>query len=80
MRTTRISIRSKTHSIKATWQRETTTSNTNMVICHFYSGEQIVRAVKRGDDSDEDKSEIADSNGRITKGPFTLKNGAVYTG
>lgn len=24
--------------------------------------------------------EFADENGRTTKGPFTLKNGAVYTG
>ncbi len=49
-------------------------------MCDNHLGEKNVKAVKRADESDEDKSEIADSNGRITKGPFTLKNGAVFTG
>jgi hypothetical protein len=31
-----------------------------------------------GDSANE--GEQVDENGRITKGPFTLKNGAVYTG
>jgi hypothetical protein len=34
----------------------------------------------RGNIEDDDVYEQADKNGRISKGPFTLKNGAVYTG
>jgi hypothetical protein len=30
--------------------------------------------------ADSDNEEQSDMNGRIIKGPFTLKNGAVYTG
>jgi len=31
-------------------------------------------------DEGENEHEHTDASGRITKGPFTLKNGAVYTG
>lgn len=40
----------------------------------------MIRAVKGSNDDDEGEREQVDMNGRITKGPFTLKNGAVFTG
>jgi hypothetical protein len=37
--------------------------------------------LKAGGNADtSNDGEQVDENGRITKGPFTLKNGAVYTG
>lgn len=36
--------------------------------------------VKGANMYNETSEEQADQYGRITKGPFTLKNGAVYTG
>jgi hypothetical protein len=49
---------------------------------HFVSGEQLVRGDNRKFDSKslEVNEELIDENGRLTKGPFTLKNNAVYTG
>ena len=43
--------------------------------------EDNMRRLGKGVGADQNNDgEQVDENGRITKGPFTLKNGAVYTG
>jgi hypothetical protein len=77
----KISNRSKTASINGIYNLKTTILNRSSVRITKTKriiGERNVRA--HGKKDEEDPSEQVDKNGRITKGPFTLKNGAVYTG
>jgi hypothetical protein len=81
--TKRISNRSKTASTSGICNSKTTTLKQSTVSIfptqtECVKGERNVRA--QGKKDEEDPSEQVDKNGRITKGPFTLKNGAVYTG
>jgi hypothetical protein len=58
----------------------TTTLKGNMVSNNILIAIGDVKAAKTAKHESDNDGEQADVNGRITKGPFTLKNGAVYTG
>lgn len=58
----------------------TTISKGNMVSYNILILLGDVKAAKTAKHESDNDGEQADINGRITKGPFTLKNGAVYTG
>ena len=78
--TSRISNKLNTASIRETCRQKTTTLSRSTVSQSFLlkvTAEKNVRAQGKKDDYSEEQ---IDKNGRITKGPFTLKNGAVYTG
>lgn len=59
--------------------RKLITFNTNTGAESKIHTQGKTKANKRAEDSDAE-SEQVDQNGRIRKGPFTLKNGAIYTG
>ena len=78
--TSRISNRLNTASTREIYKPKTTILSRSTVSQHaplIVTAEKNVRAQGKKDDYSEEQ---IDKNGRITKGPFTLKNGAVYTG